>query len=227
MARPTRPEPKVFLSDEIKTRGLGWYRATYFAHASSEQLLGEKSTSYLEVPHSAARAAAVLGRAEIVAQLRDPVARAVSNWRLSSAHGLEDRPLAAALEDNLLASRAWDPALTSVSPYAYLERGHYVKHLEPWFCAFPGAVHVRFLEELATPSSIGSLYAELAVDADHGPQPTQQALNRSEGTAPPLGTELRKRLRAHFRDSDQRLQELLGRTLPWTREDLSSLDAGG
>src|SRR3712207_7986704 len=52
---------------------------------------GEKSTSYLELPAAVARITAVLGRPRIVVQLRDPVARAVSNWGFSRGHGLEDR----------------------------------------------------------------------------------------------------------------------------------------
>ncbi|MDQ3094586.1 MAG: sulfotransferase domain-containing protein, partial [Actinomycetota bacterium] len=131
MARPARPEPKVFLSEELAAHGLDWYRATYFSHATSERLLGEKSTSYLDVPQAAARARSVLGRADIVVQLRDPIARAVSNWRFSRQNGLEHRLLAQALEDNLEGSLPWDPSVTSVSPFAYLERGRYLDHLEP------------------------------------------------------------------------------------------------
>ena len=63
-------------------------------------------------------------------QLRDPVARAVSNWQLSTAHGLETRPLEQALVENLDGpARRGTPATTSVSPYAYLERGRYAEQL--------------------------------------------------------------------------------------------------
>ncbi|MDP9318558.1 MAG: sulfotransferase domain-containing protein, partial [Actinomycetota bacterium] len=130
MARPARPEPKVFMSDELAARGLEWYRATYFAHATTESVLGEKSTSYLEDGEAAKHAASVLGAAEIVVQLRDPVARAVSNWRFSAGHGLEERPLAQALDENLQGLRDWDRSVSSVSPFAYLERGRYVDYLE-------------------------------------------------------------------------------------------------
>ena len=77
MARPHRPEPKVFLSAELAGRGREWYVATYFAHARNETVLGEKSTSYLEYPEAAARAGAVLGDPLVLVQLRDPVERAV------------------------------------------------------------------------------------------------------------------------------------------------------
>ncbi len=58
MARPARPEPKVFLLRRARRPGVGSGTSdTYFAHATDETLLGEKSTSYLEYPEAADRAA--------------------------------------------------------------------------------------------------------------------------------------------------------------------------
>lgn len=218
MARPAHPEPKVFLSDELTARGLDWYRDTYFSHAGSEHVLGEKSTSYIDVPQAAARAASVLGRAEIVVQLRDPIARAVSNWRFSTKNSLEDRPLTQALEESLEGPRVWDPSLTSVSPYTYLERGRYIDHLEPWFSSFPDSVHVTFLQEVTEQSSVGYLFAGLGVDAERRPSEPREVVNSSEGDVPLLGAELHERLRAYFRDSDEGLQARLGRQLPWVTD---------
>ena len=216
-ARPATPEPKVFCSAESVSLGLDWYRRTYFAHATTEHVLAEKSTSYLESGVAAERARSVLGAADIVVLLRDPVARAVSNWRLSTASGLEDRPLEVALSENLGGSRPWDPKRTSVSPYAYLERGRYVDHLGPWCAAFPGAVRVRLLEDLVSQeSAIFELYASLGVDAGHRPPERDQLVNRSEGTAPGLSEPLLARLRESFHDSDVRLAAVLGRELPWS-----------
>lgn len=217
MARPARPEPKVFLSDELASRGLDWYRATYFADAPSARLLGEKSTSYLEDAAAPVRAASVLGTAEIVVQLRDPVARAVSNWRFSVAHGVEDRPLVQALEENLLGPREWDPAQTSVSPFAYLERGCYLTDLAPWLDCFPDTVHVRFLEDGRGGSSpIGPLYQALGVDADFRPPNEQLRVNASAGSLPDLPEALVRRLRNYFRPCDEMLSRRLDLALPWS-----------
>lgn len=216
MARPARPEPKVFMSD-VAGRDMQWYRATYFAHATSESLLGEKSTSYLEDREAPARAAAVLGAAEIVVQLRDPLARAISNWRFSTAHGLEDRPLAQALEDNLRGPRDWDPTVTSVSPYAYLERGRYIDYLEPWFASFPETVLVRFLEDGdGGPAPMAQLYASLGVDPSFQPSDQGRRVNPSTGPPPELSGAFANRVRDYYRDSDARLADRVGRALPWT-----------
>jgi hypothetical protein len=216
MARPARPEPKVFLSEELASLGLDWYQKTFFAHATTEVILGDKSTSYLEDADAAVRAASMLGDALIVAQLRDPLARAVSNWQFSTEHGLERRPLAAALRENLEVSPDWDRGLASVSPFAYLERGRYVDYLDAWLEAFPGTVRVQFLEDLACGEPvIQELYEWLGVEAQAVSQQDLSPVNASSEPAPPVDNDLELRIRAYFADSDERLATRLGRRLPW------------
>ena len=218
MASPAVPEPKVFLTDEVVERGLGWYAATWFADAAGHDdlLLGEKTTSYLEDPRAAARAAAVLGDASILVQLRDPVERAVSNWQLSTKHGLETRDLAHALSANLEGPTPWDPERTSVSPYAYLERGRYVDYLAPWHTAFRHRVRFQFLEDLhARPDGIGETYAWLGVHPEFRPLSLGEPVNQSSRRPPRLPSELVTRLRDWFAESDRALAAMVGRPVPW------------
>ena len=109
----------------------------------------------------------MLGEAHVVAVLRDPVERAVSNWRFSTKHGLETRPLEEALRADLEAEQPWDRTATSVSPFAYVRRGRYLDHLEPWVATFPDTTHVLFLEELlADPAVLSGLFVDLGVDPE-------------------------------------------------------------
>jgi dTDP-4-amino-4,6-dideoxygalactose transaminase len=216
MARPARPEPKVFLSDELSNRGAEWYRSTYFSHASGEKVLGEKSTSYLEDPAAATRAAVVLGDPMIVVLLRDPVARAISNWRFSTDNGLEKRPLDVALRESLEQESEWDSGASSVSPFAYLARGRYADHLAPWLATFGDAVQVHFLAELLEDdAALAGLYAGLGVDPGFRPDGRDQVANGSSGPAPELPADLTAKLEGYFAASNQELVELLGRDLPW------------
>lgn len=216
MARPSRPEPKVFLSAEQASRGAEWYRAVYFSHATTELVLGEKSTSYIEEPMAAVRARDVLGDPDIVVCLRDPVDRAVSNWRFSTDNGLETRPLDVALRENLEAPKGWDDTATSVSPFAYLERGRYAHYLEAWWSTFPSRVHVVFLSELvADDAVVGDLYARLRVDPDYRPPGQDRPVNQSDEPAPDLPPEQRAQLEEYFGPSDAALSRHLGRSLPW------------
>jgi hypothetical protein len=219
MARPARPEPKVFLSDELTGRGRDWYLRTYFAHATDEPVLGEKSTSYLEYAEAADRATTMLVDPMILVQLRDPVQRAVSHWAFSTDAGLEKRPLAEALSANLEGPLEWDPALTSVSPFAYLERGRYADQLVPWLKRFGPDLIVLFLEELLSdPEVLAGLYGRLGVDADFRPPGVGVVVNESNQETAELDQELVVRLRDHFAESDRALADLLGRPLPWQPE---------
>jgi sulfotransferase family protein len=216
MARPARPEPKVFCDPQASARGLDWYRATYFRHAGDEQLLGDKSTSYLEDPEAPARARAMLGEADVLVVLRDPVHRAVSNWRFSTDNGLETRPLETALRENLTEERAWDPDVTSVSPFAYLQRGRYVDYLAPWTDTFADSVHVLFLSELVEDeATVARLWKTLGVGPGSGAERPAGPVNRNDGEAPTLTRDLLGTLRAYFEVSDRALSARLGRSLPW------------
>ncbi len=214
MARPSRPEPKVFCDGAATARGAEWYRSTYFAHAAPGQLLADKSTSYLEDPEAPARAAEALGDPLVLVVLRDPVKRAISNWRFSTENGLETRPLEVALEENLASSSAWDRDLTSVSPFAYLERGRYVDYLAPWAKTFPDTTHVVFLPELISDAgAVADLWAALGVS----PQPGRlvEVANDSDGAPPALTVDLWGRVKMYFESSDRALSTHLGRALPW------------
>ena len=216
MARPARPEPKVFLSDDVTRAGLDSYRETYFAHAATESLLGEKSASYIEDPRAATRAAELLGQPQILVVLRDPVQRAVSNWRYSTDNGLEERPLETALRQNLVGERPWDPGATSVSPYAYLERGRYVNYLRPWFAVFPVDIHVCFLTDLARDdTALSGVYQWLGVDPAFRPGDRDQPVNQSREEAPVLSADLLDAMADYYTSSDAALSRLLGRALPW------------
>ena len=216
LARPSRPEPKVWCDAELAARGHASYDATWFAHAGHDQLLLDKSTSYLEDPEAPARAASALGEPHVVVVLRDPVARAVSNWRFSTDHGLETRGLDEALRADLTGDQPWDPATTSVSPFAYVRRGRYADHLPSWRSAFPGSTHVVFLEELlADPAVLTGLVAALGVDPALTPEPAREPVNQSSTRNPVLGDDLRGTLEEYYEASDAALADLLGRKLPW------------
>lgn len=216
MARPARPEPKVFCDADLAARGQDWYRHTWFGHRRDEQMLGEKSTSYLEDPQAPARVRDMLGEVHVIAVLRDPVKRAVSNWRFSTEHGLETRGLEEALLADLGDEQPWDRDAVSVSPFAYLRRGRYLEQLEPWASTFPDTTHVLFLEELlADVGVLSRLFVDLGVDPKRAPALTREPVNKSEGDGAVLSERVRAPLNAYFEASNEALSTHLGRPLPW------------
>jgi len=216
MARPSPPEPKVFCDPALSARGVESYHRTWFEHARDEVLLGDKSTSYLEDPQAPGRAAEMLGEPEVVVLLRDPVRRAVSHWRFSTANGFETLDLEDALLADLHGGRQWDQQVSSVSPYAYLRRGRYAEQLEAWSTTFPATTHVVFTEELlADPAVLRGLVADLGLDPGRTPAPDDEVVNASPGAAPALDAGVRSTLEGYFEESNARLADQLGRPLPW------------
>lgn len=216
MARPSPPEPKVFCDAGLSARGIDSYHRTWFSHARDEALLGDKSTSYLEDPRAPGRAAAMLGEAEVVVLLRDPVRRAVSHWRFSTANGFETRDVEDALLADLHDDQPWDPQRSSVSPFAYLRRGRYAEQLAPWAATFPATTHVLLLEELlADPEVLPGLVDALGLAPNRTPAPEAEVVNASPGDAPELDAGVTSTLEGYFQESNARLAQQLGRSLPW------------
>ncbi len=149
MAKPYRPEPKVFLEPDAHTLSPRRYFDRCFPHQTltEEGWLGEKSTSYYEHTLTAARIRSVFPRAHILFILREPVARALSNYHFSRSHGLETRTLS---EVFLQGVPPPAPAFrVSVDPFDYLGRGTYLPHVQRFVSYFGRQrVHVLFLEQL-------------------------------------------------------------------------------
>ncbi len=217
MAKPTRPEPKFFLDEEAYARGIDEYRRRFFSDEHAH-VRGEKSTSYIESEIALQRLSKMLPDATVVVVLRDPFARAVSNYRFSVENGLENMPLAEALRASVTGAREWDRSRISVSPYAYLPRGRYAEHLERLFAHVPRTqVQVVVFEELvADERVIADLYRSLGVDASFRPPGFGAVVNASNGADETRGDPvLEAWVRDYFRDADARLAALLGRALPW------------
>lgn len=214
LAKPLRPEPKVFLDDTPLSQAD--YRARFFAAAGDDtRALGEKSVTYVERPDAIARIQAVLPDALVIFVLRDPVERAFSNWRFSVESGLETLSFEDALEAEA-ARAAKPPPGVSTNPFAYVERGHYAAQLEPWLDAFHERAVVLLFEEVREDlGAVRELYQRLGAAPDFDPPAFHRPANASADDAR-MQQPTRARLHEHFREPNQRLADLLGRSLtPW------------
>jgi hypothetical protein len=215
MAKPLRPEPKFFLDDSKFRLGLGYYDSQFFSDASA-RVRGEKSTSYIESDLALQRIAATMPAAPIVVVVRDPVARAISNFRFSVQNDVENLPMAEALRA-ATGEREWDTKRFSVSPFDYLARGRYVDYLERAVRSTArDSIHVVIFEELVSETAvIARLYERLGVDASFRPSSFDTAVNASDAGDEPVDPEIRDWLGDYFREPNQRLASFLGRQLPW------------
>lgn len=115
-------EVYFFDRDDIYANGVEWYRER-FAGASSERAIGEASPSYLFFPAAPARMAALIPDAKLIAILRDPVARAYSQYGHERFYARERRSFSRAIDEELGEGPDAGP------PFYYVERGRYLPQL--------------------------------------------------------------------------------------------------
>jgi Sulfotransferase domain len=211
MAKPVRPEPKVFLDNSV-TGDPDAYDRLVFPDAPTAVVRGEKSTSYLDRADALRRICDTFPDATFLVVMRDPVERALSHYRFSVDNGVETRPVEVALGDALEArAPSYDPAI-SVSPFAYIRRGHYLEQLIGLERYVPkDRIRVVLFEELVSEKAvIWQTYRFLGVDV--GFKPRRVAANTSR-TRVDVSTDLRDLLRSHFAPLNSQLAHHLGRSL--------------
>ena len=185
-------------------RGVHWY-ASHFdrtAAVRGEASPGYTSPDHPEVPE---RMGALLPDARLVYLVRDPVARAVSQYRHHRSEGAEQRPIAEALLD---------------SAGQYVSRSRYAERLTPFLEHYaPAQLTVVVSERLhgAPRETLSSLFAMLGVDDDFWVPAMARPEHVSPGDIPLLGSRLRGALAEQLADDTQRLRELAGDDLrEWT-----------
>ena len=124
------------------SRGEDWYRRhfpTGLELRRYQAITGEGSTSYLAHPHAAERIHQVVPRAKMIALLRDPVDRAISNYFHEKRTGREPLPItdAFAAEEDRLRRAAEDPGQRPLGRLGYRRRGLYAEQLERYYRHFP------------------------------------------------------------------------------------------
>jgi hypothetical protein len=212
LAKPLRPEPKFFLVDDLYARGLDWYAEQWFAAAPAGATIGEKSTNYLESETAARRMAAALPDVKLLFMLRDPVARAISNYRWSVMNGLESEPLDRALDLEPARERQLPADLRYARPHAYFSRGLYARLLRPWFDLFPSEqiLCLRFEDATSAPAAtVAQVAAYLGVPASDHAGADAEPVNASTGGVD-IDASTIARLRTAYEGPNRELRELLG-----------------
>lgn len=219
MSRPVRPEPKFFLNDQLYAKGRAYYEEMYFvSHSDETQYLGEKSTSYIESVMVANRIHQFYPNARILMILRNPVLRAYSNYCFSVMHQLENLTFEEALkaEPLRLAEASFS---TSVNPYAYCKRGHYINYIEAYLKIFDRSqLEIIIFEEfVSNPASVKRLYRWLGIDDCFNPKSLDKVCNPTVQKKEDHTLGFRS-LALEYRESLERLEELLGNKIEtWRR----------
>jgi Sulfotransferase family len=171
------PDAELHYFSRHPERGEAWYRAQ-FAGAPPGRVIGEKSASYLPHPAAPIQLRALLPEARLVAQLRNPIERAYSDYCMHYRRGQVGRRL----------GRYLDPAGTPIP--RLLQDGLYFRHLSAWLAVFPRAqIEVVLYDDIrrAPAAVFGKVCGHLGIE-----QPAASALldqrikNKNAVMLPPL-----------------------------------------
>lgn len=224
MAGPPVPEPKYFLSHS--TESIREYEARWFAGATGVRAIGEKSTSYLEVPGTAERIHAAYPSVRLIFLFRHPAERAVSNFLLSVTHGLESRDFDTAVAQS--ASAPLHKSVSCVSPFDYLRRGHYEPLLQQFVSVFPEdqLLYLFFEDLVAQPEfTCRSVYRFVGVEERFLPDQLEEVRNAGPKWGKIMSKATLDFLIAEFQESNRRLADRTGRDLTeWNRPTQRLLD---
>ena len=126
MAKPLVPEPKICLRElPGGDASYGEAYARLFASAPHGAVLVEKTANYFENEAARERLARVLPSANFVFVLREPVARAYSNWKWSKKNGLETLSFSEAVALEGKRPNPLGPEREAARPFDYMLRGRY------------------------------------------------------------------------------------------------------
>lgn len=247
------PSPELHYFSRFVDRGDDWYRAQ-FAGAQAGQLVGEKSASYLPHPDAPQRLHRLLPGARLLAQLRNPVERAYSDYCMHYRRGEVNRDIDRYLD----AGRTPIPRL--------IEDGFYHRHLSAFLRTFAAdQLKILLYDDIrARPREVfREVCGYLGIDPAVEPQTVGQKVKDKETPRvpprarrllaplkaivqpyrhtrvfvaarsliarrlryPELTPELRQRLQAHYADDIARLGDLLERDLSIWLADAGDGDA--
>lgn len=186
----------------------------------------EATPDYLLDPRAARRAAELVPQAKLIALLREPGARAISQHKHMVRLGYETLELEAALEaeeTRIGTAReriASDESYVSAAflRYSYFERGRYADHLRRWFDEFaPDRILIVRSEDLfADPKPT---FASILEFIDVAPWEPPEFANHSYTTSPPRApsteVSLLSQLEGRYAPLNRQLYTMLGRDLGW------------
>ena len=221
MAKPLKPEPKFFLRDDEYAKGLAYYSDKWFSGVDAGKIAGEKSTDYLESAPAAERIARDLPRVKLIFILREPVARAYSNYLWTKMNGLETEDFATALRLEEQRERELPERFTFTRPFSYFSRGLYADLLEPYCNRFMDnqLLVTRFEDIVERPAALAEAVQRF-IGATPRPADAEGlgVINPSERESAGLADEVRRDLAARYVEPNRRLAALLGPSFPmWTR----------
>jgi hypothetical protein len=147
-------EPMFFSRDDYYSRGIDWYKQTYFSEAGNYSIIGEATPHYLYWGEKVAgriRSAYSRISPKFLVILRNPIERAYSWYWNMKMEGRESLSFSEAIrseEERVISN--WDEIFPyGAMTYGYIRGGEYSRQIESFSSVFGAEnLHVMFLDDL-------------------------------------------------------------------------------
>lgn len=217
--------PKVFMPkckeihyfDLNAEKNTEWYSA-YFQEAKPDQYCGETTPFYLFHPDAASRIYSILPNVKIIAMLRDPVERTLSQIFHARKRGYENLNPEEALEAEK--SRLEKGDIYSLQKHSYVSRSRYIEQLDRYETKFSKKqMLVIKSEDFFTNSEKCRLQIQEFLGLkSYLSAKTISHENRGEDQSNYVSHGLRNKLREELRDTAIGIQKRYGFGWDWTNK---------
>ena len=221
-------QKEVHFFDFNYSKGLDWYRSQFPKMPSKQGFLtGEASPYYLFHPLTPERVRLHFPEVKLIVLLRNPVARAWSQYHHEVRLGFENLSFEEALaaENKRIAGEIErmrsDENYYSYNHqhYTYLSRGIYVEQLKAWMELFPREQFL-ILESEAFFANTGATVAEtmafLEISPDVSPKKVRCDRRDNAGEYPEMSYALKNDLGRYFTPHNRQLAEYLQVSFGWS-----------
>lgn len=216
---------EVHYFDKHFEKGPDWYRSNFPLQLINEHaLIGEATPSYLYYPEVPQRISNLLPEVKLIAILRNPTERAISQYFYTVKNGGEDLPLMDALlaEESRIELEEAGQGIAKNSKkapsqiHSYKQRGHYFQQLDRYWAHFPRN-RVLIVESLALfrqpEETLREVFDFLGTDPDF--KPPDLAPRNSNPIRQEVPEAVYRYLDAYFAPHNERLYAALQRDLGW------------
>ena len=200
---PFIPEPKVLVHPGLSEADCMCRYQALFSGAPSGTLSGEKTSYYLESSLALDYVKRYLPETKMIFLVREPVARAFSNYLWTCKNGMESKTFEDAVASEASRPDPMPPEKAYVRPFDYLSRGTYARYAEAYLEALgPQRVGFFVYEQLMQDPvrRLGEIQEFLGLEPTDLGVDASERINAVPEPAQGLEPALEERLRAQMRD---------------------------
>ena len=191
-----------------------WYLAQFPAIADlPEFITGEASPFYIYDEKTISRIKQLFPDIKLIAMLRNPIERTISEYYHAANHGVENHSLEELIEMET-ARLASMPRSEAMQVFGYLLNSIYVEKIAKWMKIFP-AENILIIQSESFFENTDLVMKEVSHFLGVSHQKNDRHIAYNIGNYPPVPENVRQKLEKFFIPYNRELEEYLGRKFDW------------